>query len=106
MRHNALHFDVTQRGGGQKAARQFQHTRQSLLFKQLINRRAADHPLDGDLRSDRRHLHRIAVFQPRKVRLHSMQQKVIDIHRLDQLRAAIVFKDAHGPALRWPASDE
>ena len=104
--YQTLYFDVPQRGGREKSAGKFQHARQSLLVAQFVERRAANHPFDSHLRPNRRDLNGVAILQPLQVRLHSVEEKVIHIHGLHQLRAAVMLQDSHRTALCRPARRE
>ena len=104
--HHALHFDVPERRGGKKAAGKLEHAGQRVLLPQFVDRRTANHSLYRHFRTDRRDLHGVSIFQPLQVRLHSMQEEVIQIHGFDELRAAIMLQNPHGPPRRRSARGE
>jgi len=106
MRFEPLHFHVAQRGGRKNASRQLEHLGERLLVFQFVDGRAAYHALDRDAWPDRRHLHRVPVFESQQVRFHAVQKEVVHVHGLNQLAPAIVIQNAQRSAGRRSARNE
>src|ERR1700692_3768166 len=97
---------MAQRGGGKKTACQFENACQSSFVSQLINCWAADHSFDSHLRSYRRNLNGIAVFESLDICLHSVKQEIVNVDSLHQLVAVIVLQNSQRSARRRSSRNE